>query len=136
MTAAPGAHIYRNASVLIDEEEYTNQLTTARLVPDQPVQTMRTLDPTGTQQDVDTPVWTFEISGLQINIPSGLAAVLRAANGEPVEIVLQPKVGTGLPTATFTAIALMPPFGGEQGNWLTQELSLPVVGQPVFGVSA
>lgn len=136
MPAAAGAHIYRNALVTIDEEEYANQVRTARLVPDQPVQTYRPLVPDGVLSDVDTPVWTFELSGLQINIATGLAKALRDASGEPVEITLQPKVGTGQPTATFTAIALMPPFGGEQGNWLEMELSLPVQGQPVFGTSA
>ncbi|MEU8329820.1 hypothetical protein [Micromonospora sp. NPDC048839] len=136
MPAAAGAHIYRNASVEIDEVEYANQLTTARLVPDQPVQTMRTLDPTGTLQDVDTATWMFEISGLQINIAGGLAKALRDADGGELEIILQPKVGSAQATATFTVRALMPAFGGEQGNWLSSELSLPVVGQPVFGVSA
>lgn len=135
MPAAAGAHVYKNALVEIDEVEYANQLTTARLVPDQPVQTMRTLDPTGTVQDADSATWTFEISGLQINIAGGLAKALRDANGAELEVTLQPKVGTGQATATFTVVALMPEFGGEQGNWLTQELSLPVVGQPVFGTS-
>lgn len=136
MPAAVGAHVYKNALVEIDEEQYANQLTTARLVPDQPVQTMRTLDPTGTVQDADSATWTFEISGLQINIAGGLAKALRDANGGELEVVLQPKVGSAQATATFTVVALMPEFGGEQGNWLTQELSLPVVGQPVFGTSA
>lgn len=136
MPAAVGAHVYKNAIVTIDEEEYANQLTTARLVPDQPVQTMRTLDPTGTLQDADSATWTFEISGLQINIAGGLAKALRDANGGELEVVLQPKAGSAQATATFTVVALMPEFGGEQGSWLTQELSLPVVGQPVFGTSA
>lgn len=136
MAPAAGAHIFRNAIVEIDGTVYTNQVRVARLVPDQPVQTFRPLVPDGVVSDVDTPVWTFEISGLQIDAAGGLAKALREASGEPLEITLQPKVGTGQPTATFTVIALSPPFGGEQGNWLEMELSLPVQGQPVFGVSA
>lgn len=136
MPAPTGAHVYKNAIVTIDEVEYANQLTTARLVPDQPVQTLRTLVPDGTVQDVDTPTWTFEISGLQINVAGGLAKALRDANGGELEVILQPKAGSAQATATFTIVALMPEFGGEQGNWLTQELSLPVIGQPVWGTSA
>ncbi|MEV0156877.1 hypothetical protein AB0H57_24540 [Micromonospora sp. NPDC050686] len=136
MPAATGAHVFKNAVVTIDEVEYANQLSKARLVPDQPVQTMRTLVPDGVVQDVDSPVWTFEIAGLQINATDGLAKALRTAAGTEIEVTLQPKAGTGQATATFTVLALMPEFGGEQGNWLTQELTLPVVGQPVFGTSA
>ncbi|WP_420123206.1 hypothetical protein [Nakamurella sp.] len=136
MPAATGAHVYKNAVVTIDSVEYANQLNKARLVPEQPIQTMRTLVPDGVVQDVDSPVWTFELSGLQINVAGGLAKALRDANGGEIDIVLQPKAGVGQANATFTVIALMPEFGGEQGNWLTQELSLPVVGQPVFGLSS
>lgn len=136
MPAPANAHIYKNALVTVEGVEYANQCTKARLVPEQPVQTMRTLVPDGVVQDVDSPTWTFELGGLQINIAGGLAKALRDANGGELDIVLQPKAGTGQATATFTVIALMPEFGGEQGNWLTQELSLPVLGQPVFGTSA
>lgn len=136
MAPVAGAHVYRNAIVTIDAVEYANQLTKARLVPDQPVQVQRTLVPDGAVVDVDSPVWSFEIAGLQVNKPNGLAAALRAASGEQVEVTLQPRVGAAEATASFTVLALMPEFGGEQGAWLTQELSLPVVGQPVFGMSA
>ncbi|MDW3849656.1 hypothetical protein NMK34_23870 [Micromonospora sp. BRA006-A] len=136
MPAAAGAHVIKNAVVTIDGVEYANQVNKARLVPDQPIQTMRTLVPDGVVQDVDSPVWTFEISGLQINVAGGLAKALRDANGGEVDVVLQPRAGTGQATATFTVLALMPEFGGDQGEWATQELELPVVGQPVFGTSA
>lgn len=136
MAPVTGAHIYRNAIVTIDDVEYANQLDKARLVPDQPVQVKRTLVPDGAVVDVDSATWVFEIAGLQVNKPNGLAAALRAASGEQVTVTLQPRVGAAEATATFDVIALMPEFGGEQGNWLSQELSLPVVGQPVFGVSA
>lgn len=136
MSAVVGARVYKNAKVTIDSVEYANQLNKARLVPDQPIQTMRTLVPDGAVSDVDSATWTFEISGLQINAANGLAEALRDADGGELDVVLQPQVGTGQATATFTIIALMPEFGGEQGAWLTQELELPVVGQPVFGVSA
>lgn len=136
MPPVTGARVYRNAKVTIDTVEYANQLTKARLVPDQPVQVQRTLVPDGAVVDVDSPVWTFEIAGLQVNKPAGLAAALRAASGTEVDVVLQPHLGAAEATATFTVLALMPEFGGEQGNWLTQELSLPVVGQPVFGETA
>ncbi|MER5703478.1 hypothetical protein ABT023_16255 [Micromonospora sp. NPDC002296] len=135
MPAAAGAHVFRNAVVTVDDVEYANQLTKARLVPDTPIQTQRTLVPDGVVQDVDSTVWTFEISGLQINVAGGLAKALRDAAGTQIEVTLQPKAGTGQATATFTVLALMPEFGGEQGNWLTQELELPVVGLPVFGLS-
>lgn len=136
MSAAVGAHVIKNALVTVEGVQYANQVSKARLVPDQPVQTMRTLDPSGTVQDVDTAVWTFELTGLQINIAGGLAKALRDADGTELDIILQPKAGTGQATATFTIVALMPEFGGEQGNWATQDLTFPVIGQPVFGTSA
>ncbi|SCF06557.1 hypothetical protein [Micromonospora mirobrigensis] len=136
MPAATGAHVFRNAIVTVEAVQYANQVTKARLVPDTPIQTVRTLVPDGVVQDVDSTVWTFEMSGLQINGTGGLAKALRDAAGTEVDVTLQLKAGTGQPTATFTIIALAPEFGGEQGSYLTQEMTFPVVGAPVFGTSA
>jgi hypothetical protein len=135
MPAPTGAYVFRDASVIADAVEYANQLRKARLVPDQPIQVYRTLVPDGAVQDADSVVWTFEIEGLQINIAGGLAAYLRAQSGNQISLTLVPKVGSGLPKATFTGVALMPEFGGEQGAFLTQTLTLPVVGAPVFGTT-
>lgn len=133
MPAPTGAMVYRDALVTVDGTDYTNQLKKARLVPDQPVQSYKTLVPDGVVQDTDAEIWTFEIEGLQINIAGGLAFYLRGLTaGTQVSCVLQPKRGVGLPTATFTAVAVKPPFGGDQGAFLDQALVLPVVGVPVF----
>lgn len=136
MPAATGAYVFRNAVVTVEGTEYANQVNKARLVPDTPIQTFRTLVPDGVVQDVDSTVWTLELSGLQINETGGLAKALRDAAGTEIDVVLQPKAGTGQTTATFVCIALMPEFGGEQGNFLGIELELPVVGGVTFGTSA
>lgn len=135
MPAPTGAMVYRDAFITVDGTEYTNQLRKARLVPDRPIQTYRTLVPDGVVQDTDSVVYTLEIEGLQINLASGLAAYLRSVAGSQTTWVLQPKTGVGQAKATFTAIAIEPEFGGEQGAYLVQSLTLPVVGVPTFGVS-
>lgn len=135
MPAPTGAQVYRDALITVDGTDYANQLNKARLVPDQPIQTYRTLVPDGVVQDVDSVVWTLEITGLQINIASGLAAYLRTNSGLTLSWVLQPKTGVGLPKATFSAIALMPEFGGEQGAFQTIDMTLPVTGGVTFGTS-
>ena len=137
MPAPTGAFVVRNATVTVESVAYANQCTKARLVPDTPIQTVRTLVPDGAVQDVDSSVWTFEISGLQINIAGGLAKALRDATaGDQLDIVLAPQAGTGNAQATFVALALPVPFGDEQGKFATTEIVLPVVGQPVFGTVA
>jgi hypothetical protein len=133
MAAPTGVYVLRNSVVTIDEVEYANQATVARLVPDTPIQTLRTLVPDGVIQDVDTPVWTFEVTFVQKNNTGGLAKALRAlAIGEQVEVVLTPHDLVGEDSATFTIVSLRPPFGGQQGQYPTAELVFPVVGQPVF----
>jgi hypothetical protein len=135
MPAPTGARVFRDALITVDGTEYTNQCRKARLVPDQPVQTYRTLVPDGVVQDSDSIVWTWELEGLQIDGSGGLSAYLRTVSGTTITVVLQPKTGVGQAKATFTATALMPEFGGEQGAFLTQTLTMPVNGAPVFGVS-
>lgn len=135
MPAPTGARVFRDALITVDGTDYANQLTKARLVPDQPEQTMRTLVPDGVVSDVDSVVWTLEITGLQIDIAGGLAAYLRTNNGLNLAWVLQVKTGAGMPKATFTATAKMPEFGGEQGAFLPIDLTMPVVGAPVFALS-
>jgi hypothetical protein len=137
MPAPTGAHVYRSALITLDGTDYANQVRVARLVPDVPIQSYRTLVPDGVVQDVDSAIWTFELQGLQINIAGGLAKALRDATpGDELTVVLVPKIGSGQAQATFTALALPVPFGGEQGSFLTHETVLPVIGQPVFGTVA
>lgn len=137
MAAVTGVYVLRDATVTIDEVEYGNQATVARLVPDTPIQTLRTLVPDGVIQDVDTPVWTFEVTFVQKNNTGGLATALRAlAIGEQVEVVLAPKNLAGEDEATFTIVSLRPPFGGQQGQYPTAEMVFPVIGQPVFAAIA
>lgn len=136
MPAYAGAHVMRDAKVTIESVEYANQVTKARLVPDTPIQTLRTLVPDGTVQDVDSTSWTLELSGIQDMKTGGLAKALNDAAGTQLDVVLQPKNGTGESTATFTIIAVPVEFGGEQGNYRTFEGEFPVVGAVTFGTAA
>jgi hypothetical protein len=133
MPAPANYVVYKNASITIDGDEFANAVTRARLVPEVNKQTLRTLVPDGVIVDIDSPVWTFELTGVQIWAADGIAKALHDAAGTQVEIVLAPKVGTGNPEATFTVIAEPVPFGGAQGEILTFEQELAVVGQPTFG---
>lgn len=137
MPAPTGAFVYKDATLTVEGTAYANQATKARLVPDTPIQSVRTLVPDGQVQDVDSPLWTFELAGLQINVTGGLAKALRDASpGDELEIVLLPQAGSSMPQATFTALAIPVPFGDEQGKFATIDTVLPVIGQPVFGTSA
>lgn len=132
MAAPTGAFVMKNSIVTIGAVQYANQLRIAQLVPEAPIQTYRTLVPDGVVQDVDSAVWTFEATGLQINKEGGLARALRAyAPGETIAVVLTPQSGEG-DSAAFTVMAVPVPFGGEQGGFATMELVFPVIGQPVI----
>lgn len=132
------AFVMRNASVTVATVEYHDQCWVARLVPDVPITTQRTLVPDGVIQDVDSPTWTFEITFAQQNKAGGLAKALRDATpGSTLACVLVPdNAGTGSPQATFNVLALPGPFGGTSGQLADNELVLPVVGQPTFGTSS
>lgn len=137
MAAATGIYVLKNSIVEIDGVEYNNQTTSVRLVPEQQIQVQKTLVPDGTIQDVDAPVWTFEVTLLQKNNTGGLAKALRAlAIGEQVEVELSPHNLTGEDKAVFTMVAIKPPFGGAQGAYPTAEMVFPVIGQPVFSAIA
>lgn len=136
MPAYANAHVMRDATVTVEAVAYTNQVTKARLVPDTPVQSVRTLVPDGQVQDVDSTLWTLEISGLQSTKTGGLAKAFNDAAGDQIEVVIQPKNGTGEDTATVTIIAMPVEFGGEQGAFRTFEAEFPVVGQPAFGTAS
>lgn len=133
MAAPVGAYVLRDCVVTIDGTDYANQATKARLVPDTPIQTLRTLVPDGIVQDVDSSVWTFELAGIQDWVNAqGLADALNDAAGTTVTVVLVPRTGSGQPQATFDVVATPVPFGGEQGQFATFDVTIPVIGQPVF----
>lgn len=131
MAPPAGAYVMRNAVVTIDTVGYANQVTTATLTPEQETQTLRTLVPDGIVQDVDSPVWTLNLAGVQDYVAAqGLARYLTDNAGTKLDLTLEPKAG-GV-SATCTVIAKAVPFGGEQGSFVTFEAELPVVGSPTF----
>lgn len=132
MAAPTGGFVYKNATLTIATVEYANQMRIARLVPETSIQSYRTLVPDGVVQDVDTPIWRLELTGLQINKAGGLAKALRAMDpGAVLACVLAPQAGEG-ESAAFSALAVPVPLGGEQGSFATMELVLPVIGEPVI----
>jgi hypothetical protein len=136
MPAYARAHVIRDAVITIDTVTYNNQVTKIRLVPETPVQTLRTLVPDGVVQDVDTAVWTLELSGIQDMGAGGLAKALNDAAGTSVDVIVQPKAGSAQDVATFSMVAMAVEFGGEQGAFRLFEGEFPVNGQPVFTQSA
>jgi hypothetical protein len=135
MPAPTGTILYKHIVFEIDGVEYANQSSRSRLVPETPIQTMRTLVPDGVIQDVDSSVWTLEVAGAQIWSTGGLAKALNDNAGLQVDVTLQLKSGVGQPMATCAIIAVPVPFGGDQGQILAFEASFPVIGAPVFGTS-
>lgn len=132
------AHVMKFSTIVIDSVEYNNQLTKVRLVPDSPIQTLRTLVPDGIIQDADSATWTLEVGGVQDRGPLGFGKAMddAVASGELLTMVLQPKVGSAQDVATVQILPVPIEFGGEQGNFRTFETSFAVVGQPAFSQSA
>ena len=136
MAAPTGAYVAKNATLTIATVAYANQVRIARLVPEAPIQTYRTLVPDGIVQDVDSTVWTLELSGLQSTKAGGLAKALNDAAGTQLTVIIQPKNASGEDTATVEIIAMPVEFGGEQGAFRMFEAEFPVIGQPTFGTAA
>lgn len=128
--------VYRNPTVTIDEVAYTNQTWKARLVPDTPVETRRTFG--GVDKDRDSTSWVLELAGHQDRGAAGLAAALDAAAtaGDPIEIVIQAKPGTGQDTATCNIVPVPVEFGGEKGDWKQFDATFEVIDQPTFSQSS
>jgi hypothetical protein len=126
----------RDSLVTVDGDEFANQVRKARLVPDVNIQTYKTLVPDGTVQDKDNATWNLELEGLQINETGGLAKALRDAVGTVLAVTIQPKTGTGKAKATIDVLIIEIPFGGEQGEYMTIDVTLPCQGAPVYAVSS
>jgi hypothetical protein len=136
MAAPTGAFVLKDSSLKVATVEYANQCTKAQLIPDTPVQSVRTMVPDGQVSDTDSAIWTFALSFLQINSTGGLAKALRtAAIGTQMAVVYTPKVGTGQDVMTFTIVSTPPPFGGDQGAYLMCDMTFAVIGQPVASLA-
>lgn len=132
MTAPTSAYVFRDSLFTLGGTDFANQLKKARLIPDTPIQTARTLVPDGQVVDSDSTMWTLELTLIQGWETGELAAYMNTNNGSSVTCVLGPKKGSGKKQATFTVRITPVGFGGEQGNWNDEEITLGVVGQPVF----
>lgn len=132
MSVTAHKFLMKDSAFSVGGTDYTNQVWRVRLVPEQNIQTQRTLVPDGTAQDVDSPSYTLELTGFQSPTASasGLSNYLRENAGESVTFVITPKTG-GI-SASGTFIALAPQFGGTQGEWAALELECPVEGEPTF----
>jgi hypothetical protein len=136
MAAYSNPIVFRNGLVKFGSTDFTNQVTKARLIPDTPSQTLRTLVPDGTVTDVDSTSWTLELTFLQDWETGGLAAYLNTNNGSLITVTLAAVAGTGKKQATFSVRCVPVDFGGEQGNFLTSEVTLNIQGSPTFGTQA
>lgn len=125
--------VLRNALVTVAGTEYQAKVKTASLTPEVNKQEYRTLVPAGVEQDVDAPVWSLQLVGLQDWGTDGLAKYLHDHHGEEVSIELAPKNTLGEPLATVTVVSQSSQFGGNQGEFAETDVTLGVVGQPVFG---
>jgi hypothetical protein len=125
----------RNTLVKFAALDMSNQCSEASLVPDTPVQTMRTLVPDGVVTDVDSTVWTLKLKGLQDFETGGLAAYLLANNGTIVSVAIAPVNTTGKKQATVSVRILPVTFGGPQGEFAQFDVELPVQGQPTWGTA-
>jgi hypothetical protein len=132
MTAYAGAFVIRNALVKFASTDFSNQCTKARLIPDTPIQTLRTLVPDGAIVDVDSTVWTLELSGVQDWETGGFAAYCNTNNGTLVSVTIAPNNTSTKKQAVISARILPVPFGGDQGAFASFDLTLPCAGQPVF----
>src|ERR1044072_2079648 len=134
--AAVTGHIgvLKNSLVEFETVDHANELTRARLVPDTPSSTLRTLVPDGALTDVDSAAWTFELAGVQKHKTGGLAAVLNAATpGDLLDVEFEPvKAVSGQPHYEFQVVAKPVPIGGDQGAQGLFEIVLEVVGSPVM----
>lgn len=134
MTAMTGQiGVMKNSEVEIEGVDYANQLTRARLVPDAPSTTVRTLVPDGAITDTDSASWTFELAGLQKQATGGLASVLNAATpGDLLDVVFEPRKDVaGQAHYVFQVVAKPVPIGGDQGAQALFEVVLEVIGNPV-----
>lgn len=125
--------VLKDSEVLIEGTDYANQMTRSRLVPEVPTQTVRTLVPDGTINDVDSAAWTWEIAGIQKLATGGLLKLLNDSEpGALLDVVWQPVKDTvGQPQYTFTVRAKPGPIGGDQGAFAQFEMVLEVEGTPV-----
>jgi hypothetical protein len=136
MPAAAGGHVIKDALVsfaLVEgggaQTDYTNQLDTATLTPEQSTQTKRTLVPDGTLQDVDSSVWTLTIAGVQDYVAArGLTRWLFDNEGAKANFTVEPIAGGVGFTGVCTLKAV--PIGGETGSWAEFSAELPVTGKP------
>lgn len=135
MPAPTGYIVMKDSSIKVNAIEYANQCRKARFVPDQTTQSYKTLVPDGAVQDTDNAVWTLELTGLQINATGGLAKALRTAVNTVVPVVVTPKIGTGQDVATCSVLVPEIPFGGEQGEFMEIDITLPCVGKPVLSLA-
>lgn len=132
MAGYAGAFVIKDALVEFGSTEFQAQCSRARLVPDTPIQQMRTLDPDGVITDIDSATWTLELAGVQDWETGGLAAFLNTNAGTLVTFTIAPRNADTKMSATGSVRALPVPFGGDQGAFATFEVSLPVDGAPTF----
>jgi hypothetical protein len=133
MPAYAGARVFRDAMLKLSGTDYTNQAWEISMEGDTPIQQQRTLVPDGGISDVDTALYKISLEGLQDWETTGLAKFLWTNRGAQVAFVFAPRKGSGLAQFSGTLIAVAPPAGGKQGEFLQIQLELPIIGEPTLG---
>lgn len=138
MVAYARAFVIKDLLFTVEATDYSNQVTKVTLTPDQNIQTLKTGVPDGAITDSDSATWTLALSGINDDGAGSLGHALRVAYGAgtDLDVVYQPKDASGQDKATFTIRPNALPFGGEVGSFHLMDLTIPVIGEPVFSQSS
>lgn len=127
--------LIKNPVFTLEGTDYTGDVTSAELVGDTPIQQTRTLKPSTVITDVDSTTSVLNLTIVQ-GSPLHNCLLVTVAPGDLLDAVLQVEPGTGKTKATFIVASVVPSFGGDRGQTLTTQVSLPVSGAVAWSVSA
>lgn len=134
-SVAVNAQFITDATVQIGDDSYEQACSTVTLTPSSSSKTFQGMTPTSSATRVTPATWEADITFAQdLDTAGSLTNYLHTNEGQEVTMIFAPNAGG----ATVTATVYITPgaIGGDQGDFSTSSVKLPVIGKPVITPAA
>ena len=127
----PNPFVFKDATLTIAADSYEAAISKAEIVPSSSSQTFKGASPGASWTDQSYATWVCNLEYAQDwKDPASLSNYLHEHEGEAVDAVFVPKVGTGEPSVAATLVITPGSIGGTVDAFATSSVTLGVSGKP------
>lgn len=125
--------VLKDVTLQIELDNYEAHVSQVQFDPSSSAVNWKGLTPSSVFSDVSTATWTCTLAYAQDWVtPDSLALYLHEHEGETIDVIFKPRIGTGQPSITAVLIVTPGAIGGTVDQVAVATVTLGVQGKPAI----